>query len=83
MLPNLSNSHPDCLRVGLADGFGDHALIIEGKIAAAPQAYTQARSEPERVGGVGLPDAIHASLAADVVIGIADTHSAGVRLRLA
>jgi hypothetical protein len=30
------------LRIGLASGLGDHALIIEGEIGAAPKAQTLA-----------------------------------------
>ena len=81
--PDLSDGHSDGLRIRLTSEFRDHSLVVDTHITAGPDAQAHAHPEPERVGGVALADAVDAGLAAGVVIGVADIHRPGVRLRLA
>src|SRR5271157_2327655 len=62
--PQLPKAEAHGLRIGFARGFGDHALVVEAKVGAAPQAQAHAGADPERIRHVVLADSINASFAA-------------------
>lgn len=58
------------MRIRLACGLGDDALVVESQIAAAPQTQSHAGSEAQRARGVVLGRSIDARLAAGIVISV-------------
>ena len=58
------------MRLRLAGGLGDDALVIEPEVGAAPQTRPHAGPDPQRTRGVILRRSIDARLAADIVVSV-------------
>src|SRR3984957_4208022 len=69
-LPELPHGQSHGLRIGLARGLGDDALVVQRHIGTAPETKPHSRSDPKRIRHVVLVDPIDARLSAEIVISI-------------
>ena len=58
------------MRIRLARGLGDDALVVESEIGAAPQTQPHAGPDPKRARRVVLWRSIDARLTADIVVSV-------------
>ena len=70
LLPELPHGQSYGLRIGLARGFGDDALVVQRHIGAAPETMPHSRSDPKRIRHVVLVDPIDARLSTEIVISV-------------
>src|ERR1700733_6009991 len=68
LLPELPHGQSYGLRIGLARGLGDDALVVQPHIGTAPETKPHSRADPKRIRHVVLIDPIDARLSAEIKI---------------